>query len=279
VAEDVIRGRGRFLDALARRPLLLDAAMGTRLIALGLDLGRDDPALWNLSRPEDVESVHRLDVEAGADALLTNTFGANRAWLGRYGRADSVAAINRRAFELARRVAGPHRFVLGSIGPTAAAEPDAYPEQAEALAGAGVDALILETHDAQAPLGLRRLQGATGLPLLVSLHRWPAGPLADFVRLLADLGASAVGSNCLPGVEPTLRLTQRLRADTDLPLIAKPSAGLPGESPTTPEALAAGVPRLLALGVRLLGGCCGTTEAHVAALRAALDRESPGDPR
>src|SRR3954470_1098837 len=106
-------GSGRFRAALARGPLLLDAALGTRLIARGLDPARDDPALWNLDRPDDVLDLHRRDVAAGADALLTNTFGATRLTLARLGRSDAVVEINRRAVALARQAAGPDRFVLG----------------------------------------------------------------------------------------------------------------------------------------------------------------------
>src|SRR5215207_7751714 len=123
----------RLLSAMARGLLVLDAAMGTRLIARGLDLSGDDPALWNLSHPEVVRELHTRDVAAGSDAVVTNTFGANRHWLARYGRAEEVAAINRRAVGLAREAAGPGRFVLGSIGPTTSEAPGAAREQAEAL--------------------------------------------------------------------------------------------------------------------------------------------------
>src|SRR4051794_5009734 len=108
-------GSDRFRASMARGLLVLDAAMGTRLIARGLDLSCDDPALWNLSHPEVARGLHALDVAAGSDAVVTNTFGANRSWLARYGRAGDVAAMNRRAVELARQAAGPNRFVVGSI--------------------------------------------------------------------------------------------------------------------------------------------------------------------
>jgi 5-methyltetrahydrofolate--homocysteine methyltransferase len=260
----------RLRAALARGPLLLDAAMGTRLIARGLDLRSDDPSLWNLSRPKAVTAVHRRDVEAGSDALLTNTFGANRCWLARLGSAPGVELINRRAVALARQAAGPDRLVIGGIGPTATEHPGASREQAEVLADAEVDALLLETHRAdQAGRALRELGPGIALPVLVSLIVWPE-PLADTVQRLADLGAAALGGNCQFGMEPALRMAEELRRVTDLPLLVKPSAGRPGEPPADPESFAAAVPRLLSLGVKLIGGCCGTTETHVAALRAAL---------
>ena len=268
-----MRGPGpdRFHATLARGPLLLDAAMGTRLIALGLDLASDDPAVWNLARPDDVLDLHGRDIAAGADALLSNTFGANPVALSRLVRPYDAADLNRRAVSLAREAAGPDRFVIGSLGPTAVDRPEVYREQAEVLAVAGVDALILETHTyPQARLGLARLRHLTPLPILVSLHAWPGSPRSA-ARRLVQLGATAIGSNCQPGMGPMLGLVEGLRRATDAPLLVKPSAGLPGAPPASPESFAAAVPRLIAQGVRLFGGCCGTTEAHVAALRAALE--------
>ncbi len=113
-------GAARFVAAMHARPLLLDAGMGTRLMAGGLDCGRDDPSLWCLDHPHAVAKIHHADVAAGSDALFSNTFGANRFWLDRFGRADDVATLNRRAVELAREAAGADRFVIGSIGPSAA---------------------------------------------------------------------------------------------------------------------------------------------------------------
>ena len=219
--------------------------------------------------------IHRRDVEAGSKALLTNTFGANRTWLGRFSRADQATTINRQAVELARH-AGPDRYLIGSIGPTAS---ESLQEQAETLLEAGVDALILETHRLdQAEFALRQLR-ALPLPILASLFDWPE-PIDEAARLLIDLGASAIGANCQLGMAPALDLARKLRAACDLPLLIKPSAGLPGSPLESPESFGAAVPELVALGVRLIGGCCGTTEAHVAALKDGLSRAwrpSPGD--
>ena len=261
--------RPRFRDALGRRPILLDAAMGTRLIARGLDLASDDPALWVVDHPEGVLEVHHFNVEAGAEALLSCTFGANQVWLDRFGRGGEARIINRRAVELARSAAGPGRFVIGSIGPTASGHPGAFLEQVDALLEAGVDALLFETHALdQAESALRRLRDAP-VPILASLFDWPE-PVAESARRLIDLGASAIGANCQPGMRPALDLARKLHAATDHPILLKPSAGLPGTPLEPPEAFEAAVPELLALGVRLIGGCCGTTEAHVAALRLGL---------
>lgn len=261
--------RPDFRETLARRPILLDAAMGTRLIALGLDLATDDPALWVIDRPESVLEIHRLDVEAGADALITATFGANRDWLGRFGRPGDVSLINRRAVELARRAAGPGRFVLGSIGPTASDHPASLLEQAEILEESGVDALVLETHRFdQAEAALDRLQDRR-IPIIASLFQWPE-PLADRARRLIDLGALAIGGNCQVGMGRALELARRLRMAGEYPLLIKPSAGLPDSELETPELFGEATPELLRLGVRLLGGCCGTTEAHVSAMKRRI---------
>ena len=243
--------------------------MGTRLIARGLDLARDDPALWVIDHPLEVLHIHQRDVAAGAGALLTNTFGANRAWLDRFGEGDQVRVINHQAVTMARRTVGPDRPVLGTIGPTAADHPEALAEQAGALLERGVDALILETHRLdQAERSLRRLRDVP-LPVLASLFDWP-DPIGDAARRLIDAGAFAIGANCQVGMAPALALARKLRAVTDHPLLIKPSAGLPGSTLETPESFASAVPELLALGVGLIGGCCGTTEAHIAAMKRAF---------
>jgi 5-methyltetrahydrofolate--homocysteine methyltransferase len=226
--------------------------------------------LWNLTHPEVVAEVHALDLDAGADAVLTNTFGGNRVWLARYGMAASVFEINRRAVALARQANGPARFVIGAIGPTAAEAPDALREQVDALlADDAVDALLFETYRLdQAESALASLGDVAGLPLIVSLARWPE-PVEDAARTLEDLGASVLGGNCQVGTAAALEMAGRLAVATRLPLWVKPAAGLPGGESESPAAFASAVHALLARGVRFLGGCCGTTEAHVAALRAA----------
>jgi methionine synthase I (cobalamin-dependent) len=261
--------RAPILAALARGPLVLDAAMGTRLIARGLPLDRDDPALWNLSHAADVFDLHARDVAAGADAVLTNTFGANRRWLDRFGHGSHVEAINRRAVAIARAAAGPDRFVIGSIGPTACDDREALSDQADVLVEAGVDALLFETCRAeQVTTALKWVRPRVAVPVFVSLVEWPA-PVDAIVRRLEDTGADVLGGNCHDRMAAALRMAEALWGLTRLPILVKPAAGLPGAAPAAPESFAAAVPALRALGVRLFGGCCGTTEAHVAALRAA----------
>jgi methionine synthase I (cobalamin-dependent) len=270
-----------FRAALARGFLMLDAAMGTRLLQAGLRLDdpHDDPCLWNLTHSEAVLAIHRRDAAAGAELLLTNTFGANRRWLKRLGgeaAASRVKEVNQAGVALARQAAGPGRFVVGDIGPTAAAGAgDAVAEQAALLTDFGIDALLFETHRLdQAEQALREVgrcpRRRVRVPLMVSLLDWPDPP-DRAVAHLAELGAEAVGVNCQEGMDAALRLAERLRRATALPLIVKPAAGgrvLPAPE-GTPEAFAGAVPRLRALRPVLVGGCCGTSEAHLAAVRAA----------
>jgi methionine synthase I (cobalamin-dependent) len=263
----------RFLDAIDRGPVVLDAGMGTRLCARGLDLRADDPCLWNLDRPSDVRDIHLRDVSAGARVLFTNTFGANRAWLSRHGRGGDVRPINRAAVELARPAAGPSGFVVGDIGPSAAEEPGAIGDQAAVLIESGVDALVLETFQIEPAIAaleeIRALMGTPPIPLIVGLWRWPDA-VEDAARRLVEAGADVVGLNCRPALSGAAFLVRRLAAAVACPLLIKPgvATGDP-ESDSTPTAFAAAVPELMEHNVRLIGGCCGTTEAHVAALAAA----------
>lgn len=264
---------GRFFDRLRQGPVVLDAGMGTRLVARGLVLGRDDPCLWNLDRPDDVLAVHRLDRTAGAVGLVTNTFGANRGWLSRFGRAGEAESINRAGVDLARQAIGPNGLVLGDIGPTSADGSGAAGEQAGWLHDAGVDAILLETFRLEPALAalaeIRAALGDDSLPIVVGLWQWPE-PVDDAARRLVDTGAAAIGSNCRPSLVDLPSLLRRLAAAVPCPLLAKPGVDPgDGEAASTPAAFAAAVPEFLAANVRLIGGCCGTTDAHVAALAAA----------
>jgi len=270
----------RWGDALARGPVLLDSAHGTRLIARGLDLNHDDPALWVLDRPDEVARLHALDIEAGADALLTDTFGANRTWLARYGRSADVLALNRRAVALAREAAGPARLVIGSIGPTGwdDPDPDAGIEQADALVQAGADAIALETQlSEKAIIVLHRLRARVpaGFPIVVSLYQWPDAPKI-LARYLGLLSASALGVNCVPGMSAAAEIAMQIGRAVDLPVWIKPNPGGPCEPP---EEFARQSGTLLDRGGPMfLGGCCGTNEAHIASLRRAIDDRRPAPP-
>lgn len=266
----------RFLDAIAAGPLVMDAAMGTRLMSRGLDLNdrSDGSALWNLTHPDVVAEIHALDVAAGADVLLTNTFLASRIWLEPRGYGNRVTAINRRAAAMAREAAGPDRFVLGSIGPTAAHEGSLgdYAEQAEALADAGVDGLLFETHFyGQAHVALSTVRGLVTIPLFVSSHGWTISRVPHLLGMIDNMGIFGIGVNCVRGMDAAVKWAAMLGTVTRLPILIKPSGTTNNRirRDDNPASFARAVPALVASGARLIGGCCGTTEAHVAALRGA----------
>ncbi|NLC70771.1 MAG: dihydropteroate synthase [Desulfuromonadaceae bacterium] len=280
-----------FLRALRERILVLDGAMGTMLQERGLAPG-GCPEEMNLLHPEVVSSIHRDYVEAGADIIVTNTFGGSRVKLSHYGLDKQVGEINARAVEVARRVATPQTFVGASIGPTGRfLEPvgdavfdemvEVFGEQVRAFAGAGADLITMETF-----LDIRELRAAvvackefSRLPVMALMTFDEHGrstlgttPEAAAVTLEA-LGVDVVGSNCGLGVEGLCEILARMRPVTSLPLISQPNAGLPllrkGATvfPGTPEELVAVNQKLVELGVRVFGGCCGTTPAHIRRLK------------
>jgi 5-methyltetrahydrofolate--homocysteine methyltransferase len=262
------------MNALRQRPLVLDAGMGTRLIELGLNVRDDDPSLWTLTHAPDILAIHRRDLAAGAVAILTNTFGANRCWMSRFGREAEVETINRRAVELARLSVRAGHWVIGDIGPTAAAQTGAAAEQAAILVDGGVDALILETYLAEpAAHVFSELRAAMpdAPPILVSLREWPSGrsDLERAARRLLDLGASVLGINCQPDIDSAVAFAEKISRIVSCPLLVKPGVYPCGATGCDPTDFGAAVPALLASNVRLLGGCCGTTDRHVAALAAS----------
>lgn len=284
----------RFLQVLNERVLVLDGAMGTMLQARGLAAGAS-PEGMNLDQAEIVEAVHREYVDAGADIIVTNTFGGNALKLANYGLEDRVREINIAGVEIARRAVGPDTFIAASVGPTGRfLEPvgDAgfdeivavYRQQIEAFVAAGADLITFETY-----LDIRELRAAviaakqySDLPTM-ALMTFDAGgrtvlgtpPEAAAVTLDA-LGVDVIGSNCGLGIDGIYQILQKMRAVTSLPLIAQANAGLPelrnGETvfPGTPDEMTAYHQRLIEIGVRVVGGCCGTTPEHIGAMQQAL---------
>ena len=274
--------------------------MGTELGARGLRVREEMPESWNLTRPDEVRAVHAAYAAAGAEAVQTNTFGLAAPRLGRFGLADRQREIAEAAVRLAREGA-PHAAVIGSLGPTGetvalGGQADtaplrrAYADAARALAAAGVDAIHLETqfHPAEleaAVAGAR--EGAPSLPLIASLALMPGAtgletphgvPIGKMMRALQAYLPDAVGANCAVEAERMLQAVTLLRERFDLPVWAKPQAKLSdkcatGRSNETPEKFARHARALAEAGAAAVGGCCGTTPASIAALRAALAAE------
>jgi 5-methyltetrahydrofolate--homocysteine methyltransferase len=277
-------------------PIVADGAIGTMLQAAGLPTGRS-PEAWLMENPDPLRDLHRAYVEAGSDLILACTFGATRTRLERYGLAQRIAEVNRRAVEIARNAAGDDVYVAGDVGPlgellaplgtiTYPQAVEVYAEQTAALAEAGVDVLYIETmsdlNEVKAAVeGLQ--QGGPGIPIFASLSFDTHGRTSMGVRpeqaagTLLGLGVAAFGANCGATLEMTLEaITKMHEAAPGAPLIAKPNAGRPRMAgrdvvyDTTPEEMADYARRFVALGARVVGGCCGSTPAHIRAIAEAV---------
>ena len=271
--------------------------MGTRLAELGIPPGPPERLVLDPDGQTTLRAVHRGYVEAGAELILTDTFGGNPIRLEAHGLAERADEINRRAAEIAREAAGPEVLVAGSMGPTGALmEPlgsltpvtaaAAFERQAAALAAGGVDVLWIETmsdlEEVRAAVeGARR--GAPGLPVVATLSFGARVATVMGVRpeqaarVLLELGVAAAGANCGTGTpEAEAAIEAMHRVAPDLPLIGKPNAGVPrlegGTTvyPETPEDLGHAAGRMLDAGARIVGVCCGGSPAQVRAIADAL---------
>lgn len=292
--------RGPFAARLkAGTPILLDGAMGTALMEKGMPPGQSPEAL-NLSHPGWIAAVHRGYLEAGADLLLANSFGASPLKLAPYGLGPRTEEVNLRAVNILRDATLGKVWLGASIGPsgrlllphgdTDPAEVRAgFLQQARALALARVDAFVVETMTdlAEALLALEACREADpAIPVLVTLTFDPAPKghctlmgqtAAQCAEALERAGADAIGSNCGAGIEAMPAIVRELRAASALPILIQPNAGLPVQQmgrwiyPQTPEFFAGYAQDLLGAGAALLGGCCGTTPEHIRALRRVMD--------
>ena len=293
-----------FLDALASRVLLCDGAMGTMLYGKGVFINRCFESL-TLSDAALVREVHAEYVRAGADVLETNTFGANRLKLRAFGLGNRVAELNAEAARLAREsvamAGGDERvFVAGAIGPLGVrVEPwgklgideatELFREQASALAAGGVDLFMLETFrdPAEIQAAIAAVRSVSGLPIVAQMTtdedgQTPDGaPVDACAAALVAAGADVVGLNCSVGPAPMLETLERMAQAVSVPLSAQPNAGRPRDIEgrnlylSSPDYLASYARRFVELGVRLVGGCCGTTPDHIRQMQGAVRSLSP----
>ncbi len=278
---------------------LLDGAMGTQLFARGIEPGKCNEYL-NIESPEIISAIHSSYFDSGSDAVLTNTFGANKYALGRHGFSEMVDKINIAGAQIARKAAGNEKYVLGDIGPSGDfLEPlgllkqddlkIAFAQQAQALMAGGVDGFSIETMTAldEAVLAVEAVRSVSDLPLFVSMAFDTAGDdfktmmgvsVQSAVSKLGAMDVDAVGFNCgTVSLDNYVKLAEKFVSTAKtLPrnvlIFAEPNAGLPelidgkAQYKVTPQEFANAAKRIYSAGIKILGGCCGTTPRHIKAV-------------
>jgi methionine synthase / methylenetetrahydrofolate reductase (NADH) len=292
-----------FLERLSERPLLGDGAMGTMLYARGVPLDACFD-VFNVNEPKIVQAIHAEYIQAGADWIETNTFGANRFKLAVHGLAARVREINLRGAKLARDVRetmGRDVFVLGSLGPLgkylaplgSIAPEDAraaFLEQAEGLLEGGVDAFVVETFSdlTEMRLAVEAIRAITDLPIVTQvaftqdLVTFLGHTPTEVVRTLRALPVQVIGANCSVGSSTLFDVLEQMLPEAGgLPVAIQPNAGLPsrvGERLiyiSSPQYMAEYAARMIGAGARMVGGCCGTNAEHIRAMREVVDRHAP----
>ena len=290
-------------EVVFARRLVGDGAMGTQLMLAGLESGSCGEA-WNLTHPERVRAIQQRYADAGADCIITNTFGGSRIMLRRHGHENDLVAINAAGARLTREAfAGRPGFVLGDVGPLGAllepygdlTETDAraaLEEQCAALVAGGVDAIIIETQTGLEELGLAiDAAKAAGAPSIIASLAYDLSMDGTFYKtmmgvspeqaaeFIAERGAHVVALNCGTGMDMTgaAKVARIYRETCSLPIMVQPNAGLPvlenlkAVYKQLPADMAAGVPAALAAGANIIGSCCGSTPDHTRAIREQVD--------
>jgi 5-methyltetrahydrofolate--homocysteine methyltransferase len=288
------------LDRLRSGAVLVgDGAWGTQLMARGLEPG-DSPEAVNLSNPKVLGEIAGLYLDAGAELVTTNTFGASPLNLARYGLAERTEEINRAAVLALKPAVAGRALISGSVGPTGSllapygdADPvivlEAFRRQISALLDAGADTVCIETMTdlAEALLAVQAARSVSDDVPVIATMTFDATPRGYFTIMgssveqactaLVEAGADVVGSNCGNGVEKMVEIAREFARYATVPIAIQSNAGLPEHRdgvlvwPESPEFMAASVPELIDLGVKIIGGCCGTGPDHIRAIRAAVD--------
>jgi 5-methyltetrahydrofolate--homocysteine methyltransferase len=282
-----------------KKVLIADGGWGTEFVQRGLGPG-EAPEAWNLERRADVLAVAYSYVQAGAEIILTNTFGGTRMKLAKGGLDGKTGEVNQLGARISKEAAGNKSLVFGSIGPTgefmvplgrvtAEQMKKDFAEQAMALAKGGADGIVIETMTdlAEAKAALRAVKESTNLPVAVTMtfDKGKKGYATimgirpeQSARELEKDGADIVGANCGAGIDHMIEVVGSMRGATGLPIWCKPNAGLPellgGKTVyrETAEMMAAQIVTLAKAGAKIIGGCCGTTPAHIQALVRERDR-------
>lgn len=302
---EAMNSGNQILNLIGQKILVIDGAMGTMLLEYGLKSG-ECPEIWNITHPEIVSQIHTAYLEAGADIILTNTFGSNSVKLKKFNQQHRLKEMNQQAVKLAREAVDRHRdkylkdsFVAVSVGPTGEIlEPcgllknaeayQGYQEQIKAMANMDVDLVVLETfyNLDEIKIALKAVKENSDLVVFASMSFdesiktiYGISP-EKAVEVLFEEGADGVGANCGSGPEVLYQVLSRMRNITNAPLLVEPNAGIPYLEdnkviyPASPQKMAEYAAKFVHLGVNIIGGCCGTTPEHIKAIAQEIKKNS-----
>ncbi len=286
------------MQKVAEEGLVFDGGMGSMLIARGLT-GGESAEKWNVDHPDIIEEVHRAYLDAGADVVTTNTFGASSFKLEKMSIEESPEVINSAAIKSAKKAAGPGHYVAGELGPlgemfspmgtmTHEKAKEIYEQQARIIETEGVDLFLIQTvfDINEALAALEAVKTVSSKPVFCSLtfnqtkkgfYTLVGNSVEESMKKLRDAGAAAVGANCSMGSDTMISLAAEIRQSVEIPVIVQPNAGMPQAKPdgsvSYPEDesfFAGSIMKIKDLGVEIVGGCCGTTPAFIHKIRESL---------